>query len=497
MKGNIVEMSQIEKSFGTNKVLKKVDFKLKVGEIHALLGENGTGKTTLMNILGGVIDYDEGQITINGKTITRGRSGQQELSKEISFIHQELSVIKDLNIYQNLFLGNEIKKGIFLDKNKMCEISKTTLERLEVSLDPEEIVGNLDASHQQIIEISKGLLEDNKVLIMDEPTSSLTDIEIHELFKTLRNLKKQNISIIFISHKLNEVVEICDSYTILRDGVVVKEGLIGEDISENELARHMIGRELASEEIYYPRAIGDLLLETKNLSKDREFQDVNMNIKKGEIVGVTGLLGDGRSSLFEVIYGYKHNYAGEIIFKNKLLHRHSTTKAIDMGIAYVPRNRKTNGIIKDLNIGNNMNVSIINKLKKVLLINKVMEKSNIDFYRKDLNIKMESISDLITKLSGGNQQKVILSRALGVKPDLVILDNPTQGVDIGAKFEIYELILDLAKEGISFFVLSSEAPEIMMLCDRTYVMFHGEVRAELQRAEFCEERIMTLATGGN
>lgn len=496
MSNYIVNMTGIEKYYGENHVLKSVDFKLKEGEIHALLGENGTGKTTLMNILGGVIDYDKGSIKVEDYNMTPDNLDMVALRHKIGFVHQELALFPDLNVAENLFFGQELKNGVVLKNKDMIKNASEILQRLDVTIDPTEKVSNLDASYQQVVEISKALMKNSKVLIMDEPTSSLTDGEIDQLFKVLNNLRKNGIAIIFISHKLNEVLDICDSYTVLRDGNVVGSGEITEGIKESDLARMMIGKDLDISDIYRERDIGEEILKTKDLSHDRMFKNVNINIRKGEIVGITGLLGDGRSELVETIYGLHPRYSGEIYYNGNLLKANSTTKSIRSGISYVPRNRKSNGIIKDLSISDNLNISNFKEVLKNGVLDNSKTKINNEKFKEMLNIRLSSFSNLITSLSGGNQQKIVISRALNNDPKIVILDNPTQGVDIGSKFEIYHHIMDLANMGISFFVLSSEIPEIFTLCDKTYVMFHGEIRDEIVRKDFSEERIMTVATGG-
>lgn len=492
----IIEMLEIEKMYGSNKVLKKVDFKLKKGEIHALLGENGTGKTTLMNILGGVIDYNLGEIIYDGHKVEHNTHGTNELRNKIAFVHQELALLPDLSVAENLFFGQEIKNKGILDNKRMKKESAQIIQQLDVDIDPSEKVSNLDASYQQIIEISKGIMKECKVLILDEPTSSLTEKEIEQLFKVLENLKQKGMAIIFISHKLNEVLELCDSFTVLRDGNIVTTGKITSGIKEHDLAKYMIGKDIDSSDIYRPRELGEIILETKKLAREREFSNINLNIREGEIVGVTGLLGDGRSEVFETIYGNKTKYSGQVIFEGQEINCNSTVKSIQRKIAYVPRNRKMSGIIKNLSISDNLNISNFKQMSQLGVIDQKKIAKNNEKFKDKLNIKLDKFTDLITKLSGGNQQKVIIARSLSIAPKVVILDNPTQGVDIGAKFEIYAHIMNLAAEGISFFILSSEANEIMMLCDRTYVMFHGEIRDELKRAEFSEEHIMTIATGG-
>ncbi|ONI45212.1 ABC transporter [Candidatus Epulonipiscium fishelsonii] len=477
-------MKNIKKSFGNNLVLKGIDLKLESGSIHALLGENGTGKSTLMNILSGILPYDEGEI------IT-------EIPKnKIAFIHQELALVDDLNIMENLFLGHEIKKTMFLDKQSMYIKSEEILKRMDITITPKTIVSNLTPSYKQIVEIAKALLKDAKVIIMDEPTTALTEIEIQSIFKIMKALKNQGVSLVFISHKLNEVLEICDSATIMRDGEVVYTCKITTDITENILAQHMVGKELSYENIYKPRVVGDVVLEVSNLHKEHVFENINMVVRKGEIVGVTGLLGDGRSEVFEATFGVSSGHSGKIIIKGKDQNITSTDKALALGIGYVPSNRKQNGIIKDLSVAENMTLPFLNKFKSSGLINNSKKnKFNKDYVDK-LNIKVSNLNDLITSLSGGNQQKVVIARVLGTAPDIVILDNPTQGVDIGAKLEIYNIIMNLAIEGVSFIILSNEAQEIFMTCDRTYVMFQGQIRHEFSREDMSEENIMLIATGG-
>ncbi|MCF0133174.1 MAG: sugar ABC transporter ATP-binding protein [Blautia sp.] len=483
MENYLVNMQGICKSFGKNQVLKSVDFQLQPGSIHALLGENGTGKSTLMNILSGILPYDSGTIRVAD-------------GAGIAFIHQELALVNDLSIAENLFLGNMPKNGLFADRASMRNQTNEILKKMNVELDADMEVGELNASHKQIIEIARALLKDAKIIIMDEPTTALTDVEIAYIFEIMRSLRDKGVSLIFISHKLNEVVEICDSFTIMRDGVVVETGTMSPEITENVLARHMVGRELKYDDIYVKRNIGETILSIEDLCLDRTYSHVNMKVRKGEIVGVTGLLGDGRSELFETVYGNKKGYTGNITIDGKTVRMNSTTQAKSMGICYVPRNRKENGIIKDMSISENMSLAILKELKNGLFIHSGRQRENNEKYVKELNIKLADLEDSILSLSGGNQQKVVLAKALGPKPELVILDNPTQGVDIGAKLEIYHIIMELAAQGTSFVVLSSEAQEIMMLSDRVYVMFHGEVRKEFARDELSEENIMVVATGG-
>ncbi len=495
MNEHVVRMEKIIKSFSGNRVLHGVDFELKKGSIHALLGENGTGKTTLMNILGGIIPGDDGRITINEieKEISDAVNSK---NSSIAFIHQELTLINDLSVCENLFLGCELKRGGILDKKAMYQKSREILAKMEIDLDPNAMVEDIDASYKQVVEIARALMKDAKVIIMDEPTTALTNIEIEHVFKIMRRLRDQGVSFIFISHKLNEVIEICDRYTVMRDGYVISTGDVSE-VTENMLACFMVGKDLSDNEVYKKRDIGEEVLKVKNLSREREFKNIDFHVKKGEVVGFTGLLGDGRYELFSTVYGCHKEYQGDIIIHGKACRMNAPQKAHKNKISYLPRNRKENGIIKDLSVGQNMTVSIVNRFCRGCFIDRKKEKDYNSNYVKKLNIKINDLKELIINLSGGNQQKVLLARALSSDPSLVILDNPTQGVDVGAKLEIYKIIMELASQGMSFVVLSSEAQEVMALCDRIYVMYHGEIRHEFAHEEASEENIMIVATGGS
>ncbi len=496
MSDYIVEMTNIYKSYGTNEVLHGVDFRLKQGTIHALLGENGTGKSTLMNILARVIPGNSGTVVINGKE-SKVDNSYVAASSDIGFIHQELALINDLNIFENLFIGKEIKKGIKLDKKAMADRAREVLDSMEVQLDPWTMVRDLNASYKQVVEIARALMMEAKVIIMDEPTTALTNVEIENVFGIMRRLKEKGVSFIFISHKLNEVLQICDHYTVMRDGIVVADGDVTPDLTEDMIAKHMVGKDLTYDDIYRQRDIGDEILSIHNLTKDRQYKDINMTVKKGEIVGITGLLGDGRYELMSSVYGYNPGYKGEVRINGKVCVMNSIQKALAHKISYLPRNRKENGIIPDFSIKENIVIYIMKYMKRFkLFVDHYREKEVVEEYKKKLNIKMGKMTDLITSLSGGNQQKVILAKVLSSDPEIVILDNPTQGVDVGAKLEIYRIIQDLARTGVSFVVLTSEAQEVLMLCDRIYVMFHGELRKEFSREEASEEDIMTAATGG-
>ena len=492
-----LEMKDIYKSFGSNDVLKGVSLTVQGGEILALLGENGAGKSTLMNILGGVIQMDSGSIFLDGKPVHFHTPAQSQ-EAGIAFIHQELNLINDLPIYENMFLGREPRNRFGrLDLERMIRETEESFKRIGVNLDPKTMVRDLDASYKQIVEITRAMMTNASIIIMDEPTTSLTDQEIERVFEMMKTLRDHNVGIIFISHKLNEVKMICDNYAVLRDGNLVAEGKVA-DVTQSDLARFMVGFDVRTEPLLRNKRLGEEVLRVEGLtdSERNTFRDVSFSVRAGEILGVTGLLGDGRSEVFETIFGERKATSGKVYISGSEVKISNTRQAIRHGIGYLPRNRKENGIVKDMSIIENASMVTMPFFSKRGIVNKKKHVEDFENHRTSLKIKMEKINDLITSLSGGNQQKVILAKWLSVNPKLLILDNPTQGVDVGAKEDIYDIILKLADENIAVIVLSSEAQEIIRVCDRALVMYHGEIQGEVEGSTMNEHDIMTLATGG-
>lgn len=489
-----VEMSGVRKSFGTNEVLHNVDFRIEGGEICALLGENGAGKSTLMNILGGVLQADAGRIEIDGSEV-RFRNPNDSLGAGIAFIHQELSLINDLAIFENMFLGRELKRrNGLLDIGLMVAKTSEVFKRLGIDLDPKMMVGKLDASYKQIVEIARAMMMEASIIIMDEPTTALTDPEIERVFGMMRTLRSQNVGIVFISHKLREVVAICDRYAVLRDGHLVNTGRVAE-VTTGILARHMVGHEVRTQSLRRSHEAGEEMLRVENLADGANFRDISFSVRKGEVVGVTGLLGDGRSQLFQAIFGMSP-YEGGVFIEGRPERISTPSQAISLGVGYLPRNRKENGIIKDMTIMENGSIVSWPRLVRFGLIDKKRQTREFDHQAEALAIRLGRREDLVTSLSGGNQQKIVLAKWLMENPKILILDNPTQGVDVGAKEEIYDIILNLAEAGVAVVVLSSEAQEIVRICDRTFVMFHGAIQGELVGDEMDEQTIMYLAAGG-
>ena len=501
MAEHALQMSGIVKKYGGVAVLKEVDFTVKSGEIHALLGENGAGKTTMMNILGGVTMPDSGTITLFGNqaNITSPLDAQQ---LGVAFVHQELNVINDLTVYENMFLGNELRNKFgVLDIKKMCEETQKVFDRMNVDINPRAMMHELETSYKQIVEIARSLLQDAKIIIMDEPTTSLTQKEIDNVFTIMRTLtREQGVTIIFISHKLGEVVEFCDSYTVLRNGEKVFEGSItdeyGEKISQVEIAKMMVGHDVLGVDVYEPRELGEEYFTVENLQVGNDVKGMSFALRRGEILGITGLLGDGKEQLVRSLFGDMTKTGGKVILDGEEINIHHPVQGKKKGIGYLPANRKENAIIKDLSVQSNLTIVTVNECMQGIALSKKKERAMMDEAKQQLSIKVHNYDNLITSLSGGNQQKVVLAKWLRAKPKVMILTNPTQGVDVGAKNEIYTELMKLAKTGVGVIITSGEAQEIIRTCDRALVMYHGELRGELSRDQLTEENIMILSTGG-
>ncbi|MFV0352021.1 MAG: sugar ABC transporter ATP-binding protein [Oscillospiraceae bacterium] len=490
-----LEMRDICKAFGANIVLRSVSLSLKEGEICALLGENGAGKSTLMNILGGVLPADSGSIIIDGKEISFATPAES-LNAGIAFIHQELNLINDLPIYENMFIGRELRtKGGLLDLNTMIKKTQEVFDRMDIQMNPRTMVRELDASYKQIVEIARALMMNASIIIMDEPTTSLTEPEIQRVFEMMRMLQKKGVGIIFISHKLQEVLDVCTNFTVLRDGVMVSNGVTA-DATIDSLAHDMVGHDVRTESLSRKAKLAHSVLRAEKLSNAKDFRDISFDVRAGEVLGFTGLLGDGRSELFLDIFGAGGKYTGQVFLEDKPVHIANTTKALHHGIAYVPRNRKENGIIKDMDILENGSIVTWPSIARLGFINRKKQHDDFEEQAKELHIKMGASTDSILSLSGGNQQKVVLAKWLSSSPKVLVLDNPTQGVDVGAKEEIYDIILRLADNGVAVIVLSSEAQEIIRVCNRALVMYHGALQGEVEGSTMNEHDIMKLATGG-
>lgn len=490
-----LDMKNITKKFDALKALDSVSLHIGESEIHGLLGENGAGKSTLMNILAGSFPPTSGEIYLNGvrhENMTTHKAN--ELG--IRFIHQELNLVNDLKVYENLFLGEELTGSFkLLDKKRMIERSAEIFRRMNIDIDPQDKVERLDTSRKQLVEIAKALLFESKLIIMDEPTTALTNNEIENLFVIMRALKAEGVSIIYISHKMPELFQICDRYTVLRDGKLIESGNF-IDIDEKKAAELLVGRSIIEEDNQHRDLAEEIILSVEGLSCAAAFTNISFHLRKGEVLAITGLHGDGRGELAEALFGARPISGGRILVNNKPLSLKSIDKVMKAGIGMVPRNRKERSIIKDMSILDNMFMAhFIRNKKQIVRKSEVVERYNCN--KKSIDIRAGSPEDYITSLSGGNQQKVIIARWLDINSDIYILDNPTQGIDVGAKFEIYKIIYDLAKAGKSIIVFSSEFPEIYKVADRCLVMYKGQINAELTRDELTEVNVMYYATGSN
>lgn len=489
-----IEMKDIYKSFGKNDVLKGVDFTLNDGEIHALVGENGAGKSTLMNILSGVLSKDKGEILIDGKEVD---ISDTNVAKKygISFIHQELSDWPELTVMDNIFMNNEIKNGIFLDKAKMRKKCIELLERFDLDINPKTKVSELSVGQRQMMEIAKANLNKVNVLILDEPTSALTNNEIDKLFKLIKRLRDKNVSMIYISHRMEEIFSLTNKITVMRDGKSVSV-MDTNKTDEREVVSYMVGRDIGD---FYPEMdaeISDVKIELKNFNREGFFKDINIEAKKGEVLGISGLMGAGRTEIMRSVFGLDPKDSGEVFIDGKKIEIKNPADAIKNKIGFVTENRQEEGLILDESIRENISLLNFDKFSKNSFIDKAKEKNLSDNLVDSFKVKTQSSESKISDLSGGNQQKVVFAKWYAIGPEILILDEPTKGVDVGAKREIYDLIKELTKKAVSIILISSDLPELISLSNRIYVIHEGKVQGELLKKDASQEKIMTLATGG-
>ena len=493
MEEYIVELEHINKSFAGVKVLKDVKFNLKSGEVMALLGENGAGKSTLMKILSGVYTRDSGTLQVFGKEY-----GDLDTKKAhelgIAIIHQELNMCRHLTVAENIFLGRETQKGITLDNKEMAQKTKEVLDSLKIDLDPNEIVGNLSVSKQQMVEIAKALSIHAKILVMDEPTSALTAKEIDELFRIIDQLRSEGCGIVYISHRLEELSHVSNRVTVLRDGEFIMNGEF-QDYTMDQLISFMVGREITEK---FPRVScekGKKIFEVRHLNAGRMVRDVNLELYEGEIVGIAGLMGAGRTETTRAIFGIDPKDGGEIVLDGQTITIKKPIDAIKAGIVLAPEDRKKDGLCTKLSVRDNLALPnldwICNAIGKV---DTKKEKELVDKAVSDLSIKLSTEEINAESLSGGNQQKVVIGKWLARNSRVVIFDEPTRGVDVGAKVEIYNLMNELKKNGTGVLFVSSELPEVMGISDRIVVMCDGRITGEILAEEATEDKILAYAT---
>ena len=488
-------MKDIQKSFGSNRVLTGAEIDLKAGEVHALMGENGAGKSTLMKILTGVYTKDSGKILVDDREVTF-KSPKEAEENGILFIYQELNVLYDLTVEENIFLNKEIKGKLGICKSKeMQKKTQEALENLGVSISPKAVMASLSVGQQQMIEICKALMADAKVIIMDEPTAALTETETRTLFRVIEKLKKKGVSIIYISHRMEEIFEICDRITVMRDGAYIGTKAV-QDTNMNELVKMMIGREIGERYSQRNCKIGDVIFKVDHLGLDGVFEDVSFCVHAGEVLGVGGLMGAGRTEIMQSIFGNIPYQRGTIAINGKEVKIKKPKDAIDRGIGYITEDRKVEGLMLEKSIQENIALTNLETISRHSTINKEMEESLCQKGIQDFNIKCFGKNTVSGNLSGGNQQKIVLAKWISRNPNILILDEPTRGVDIGAKKEIYNIINALADKGVAVIMISSELPELLGMSDRIMVVREGRITGVIGKKEANQEKIMTLATGG-
>lgn len=505
MEQDILVLSNITKYYPGVAALKGVNLNVRQGEVHALVGENGAGKSTLIKTISGAVPPTEGTIRINGKE-HGGFTPASAREEGIGVIYQEFNLVSELTVYENIYLGEFLQKGIVLDKSGMRKKAGEVFHQLNIDIDPGELVKNLTVGYQQMVEIAKAISKKVKLLIMDEPTAPLTNTEVESLFGVIRKLKKAGVTVIYISHRMEEIFQICDRVSVMRDGEMRKTMDVRET-SQEELIRLMIGRELVDT---YPRrgnttgecpdaseqtehAVKDTVLELREVCGNG-LRDITFSLKKGEILGLGGLVGAGRTELAELIFGLVPLEKGTILLRGQAVRIKSPKDAIKNRISLIPEDRKRYGAILNLSVKENIVLAVLKKISRRMVIDRRQEAKIVDTYREALKIKTPSVDQQVNHLSGGNQQKVIFAKWIATDAEVLILDEPTRGIDVGAKYEIYQIMNELAAQGKALIMISSDMPELIGMSDRILVLAEGELRGELNKPEFSQEKIMQHAS---
>lgn len=493
----ILEMKNINKSFNGIPVLKNIDFRLKPGHVLSLVGGNGAGKSTLMKILTGVYKRDSGEIILDGEKVNFNSYGDASRNG-LRMIFQELSLVPTLNVYENIFLNNEIKSNGLLDKQAMIKQTKDILDSLGMNFSPRETIATLDVGYSQMVEIAKALSTQAKILVLDEPTASLSDTEVKVLFKTINRLKSQGVSMVYISHRMNEILEISDEVTILRDGNVVANEK-SENLQVSDIVGHMLGSSSQKSFTWVTRKNPPKdtnMLEIRNLKINGLEKEISFEIKKGEVVGIAGLMGSGRTEILQALFGIRGYSKGSIVVDGKEVKIKNVRDAVKAGIALVPEDRRIQGLVLQHTVKHNATLPILDKIKSWIMIDEKQADKMVNEKVKELNVKTDGIYKTISLLSGGNQQKVVLAKWLSAHPKILLLDEPTAGIDIGAKGEITEIIRDFADRGDSVIIVSSELAEMMAVCDRIIIICNGEITGQYNRDEIESEVVLQNAIQG-
>ena len=489
----ILTMKDIDKSFPGVHALDHVDLEIRKGEVLALMGENGAGKSTLMKVLTGIYKKDSGTITYEGKEV-EFKNTREAQDAGIVIVHQELNMLGHLTVAQNLFIGREFKKGIKIDDKKMNEEAKKLFDKLNVDIDPREKMANLTVGKQQMCEIAKAVSFDAKVIIFDEPSAALTESEIEEMFKIIRDLKKRDIAMVYISHRMDEIKVITDRVTVMRDGTYVGT-LITKDCTKEDIINMMVGRVIYEDPKTHSMVPKDapVVLKVEHLNAGKMVQDVSFELRKGEILGFSGLMGAGRTETARALFGADPKESGDIYINGKKVTINNPQDAVKCGIGYLSEDRKRYGIVVQKTVAENTTMASMENFMNGLFINKKKEEEVAQKYVDALATKTPGVDQLVVNLSGGNQQKVVIAKWLTRDCDILIFDEPTRGIDVGAKAEIYELMNQLAEQGMAIIMISSELPEIINMSDRVIVMRSGEISAVLEREDLSQEKIMGYA----
>ena len=492
--GYCLKVEGISKNFPGTKALSKVRIEVKTGEVHALVGENGAGKSTLMNIISGVFPPDEGRIIFQGDTV-RFANPSEAQAAGIGFVHQELALCPHINVAENIYMGRYQKGFLGIIKQKKLYADTAELLKLfKTDIRPEDKVADLNLADQQIVEIAKSLSLKCKLLILDEPTSSLSDSETEILFGIIRELKTNGISVLYISHRIAEIFEICDKVTVFRDGCYINTFNVSE-VTPRQVVESMVGRELNN---LYPQKNDhpeETMLEVSGLYTQGVFQNINFELRRGEILGISGLIGSGRTEVARAVCGIDRFDSGEIRYMGKKVQFKNYADAIRHGLCYLTEDRKQQGLFLNLSVKNNINATIIDNISKLMFLSSKKEAASANAYVSKLNIKVSNINQQINSLSGGNQQKAMIAKWLSVNPAVIFMDEPTRGIDVGAKSEIHGMLRQLSNTGIGVIIISSELPEIIGMCDRVIVMHEGSIKGEVQGGEITEKNIILLASG--
>ena len=491
-KNIVLKLENISKSFPGVKALSNVEIELYAGEIHGLLGENGAGKSTLLNIINGVCQQDSGSIYINNSEVMFD-GPRSAINKGIAYVHQELSLIPNLSVCQNVFLGYEPVKMSWVQNKEMAEMTLQYLNKMNFYINPYAIVSDLNTQQRQIVEICKALARDPKIVAFDEPTGLLMENQIDNLYKIMNNMKKHGVAILFVTHELKEVFAVTDRITVLRDGKKINT-VVTSNITEDEIIKMMVGKSIKTNQAVKGKVSDNKMLSLRDLSLHNCFTRINLDLYKGEILGIAGIIGSGRVKLAESIFGLRKIDSGEMLIMGNKIEIDKPIDAINCGIGYIPSDRNIDGLMLNMSIENNIFATITNEVKKLgTFINKNFLQKKVDKLIRNMNIKTTSRSELINNLSGGNRQKVLISKWLAKKLPILIFNEPTHGVDIGARAEIHNELLKLSNNGVSIILISSDLYELMNLSDRMYIMNKGQIVSEYKRNLFNEEEIMKLA----